>query len=76
MPYRHALFRQQRSAAVRNRLVAVFLLGGALFMPPLVMLFMSGTRFAGIPVLYLYVFAAWIGLTLLLALIIEKTGGE
>jgi hypothetical protein len=76
MPYRQALFLQQRSAAVRNKLVAVFLLGVALFMPPLVMLFMTGTRFAGIPLLYLYVFAAWIGLTLLLALTIEKTKGD
>jgi len=76
MPHRHAMFRQQRSAAVRNKLVAVFLLGVALFMPPLVMLFMTGTRFAGIPLLYLYVFAAWVGLTALLAVTIEKTRGE
>jgi hypothetical protein len=76
MPYRHTLFRQQRFAAIRNRLVAVFLLGVALFMPPMLILFMKETRFAGIPVLYLYVFAAWIGLTALLALVTEKSGDD
>jgi hypothetical protein len=44
----------------------------ALFTPPLLLLFAKGGRVAGIPVLYLYIFGAWIGLTALLALVVER----
>jgi hypothetical protein len=55
-----------------QRLVALFLLGCALFNYPVLSLFNhSGTVF-GIPVLYAYLFAAWSLLIGLLAFVIEK----
>lgn len=75
MPQRRA-FRLRKSKAIRDKLAAVFLLGIALFTPPLLMLCMSDGRVGGVPVLYLYIFATWIGLTGLLALIAEQGEGE
>lgn len=55
-----------------QRMIALFLLGCALFNYPLLSLFNhSGTVF-GIPVLYAYLFAAWSLLIGLLALAIER----
>lgn len=56
-----------------QRLVALFLLGGLLFNYPLLSLFAGGTQVQGIPVLYLYLFAAWALLIALMALIVERT---
>lgn len=56
----------------RDRLVAAFLLGVALFMPPIVPLFDSSVRIVGIPLLYLYLFGAWGGLTVILAVIAAR----
>lgn len=56
-----------------ERLIAAFMLGLALFMPPLLAVFARGSV-AGVPVLFLYLFGAWIGLTVALALIIERAG--
>jgi hypothetical protein len=75
MPQRRA-FRLRRSKAVRDKLAAAFLLGVGLFTPPLLLLFMSESRVGGIPLLYLYVFGAWIGLTGVLALISEMGEGD
>jgi hypothetical protein len=55
-----------------QRLVALFLFGNLLFNYPLLALFNRQDNIAGIPVLYLYVFAAWAALIALLAYIIEK----
>ncbi|HJV85461.1 MAG TPA: hypothetical protein VJ698_08270 [Noviherbaspirillum sp.] len=55
-----------------QRLAALFLLGNALFNFPLLALFNRPTTVAGIPLLYLYVFAAWALLVALLAFVVEK----
>ncbi len=55
-----------------QRLVALFLLGCLLFNFPLLSLFAGSTRIWGIPLIYLYVFAAWAIIIALMALIIER----
>ncbi len=55
-----------------QRLAALFLLGNALFNYPLLALFNRHATVAGIPLLYLYVFAAWALLVVLLAFVVEK----
>jgi hypothetical protein len=54
------------------RLVAAFLCGCVLFNYPILSLFDGGAALFGIPVLYAYVFAAWGGLILMMAWIIER----
>ena len=54
-----------------ERLVALFFLGCLLFGYPLLAVFTGGTVF-GIPRLYVYLFAAWALLVVLLALICER----
>ncbi len=59
---------------VRNqRLVAVFLIGVALFNYPLLALFNRAAGVFGIPVLYAYIFVAWATLIALFALIVERS---
>lgn len=65
-----------RPSGMRERLVAAFMLGLALFNPPLLAVFGKGGSVAGVPVLFLYLFFAWIALIALLAVIIEGHGGE
>ncbi|SDI23108.1 hypothetical protein SAMN05216603_1273 [Pseudomonas benzenivorans] len=55
-----------------QRLTSLFILGGALFNYPLLALFNRPGWVLGVPVLYAYVFAAWLLLIALLALVIEK----
>jgi hypothetical protein len=55
-----------------QRLAALFILGGLLFNYPLLALFNRPALLYGIPLLYVYVFAAWALLIGLLALVIEK----
>jgi hypothetical protein len=55
-----------------QRLAALFVLGCLLFNYPLLALFNRQVLLGGIPVLYVYVFAAWALLIGLLALVIEK----
>lgn len=55
-----------------QRLVALFVLGNLLFNYPLLELFNRPALPGGIPVLYVYVFAAWALLIGLLALATEK----
>ncbi|WP_024301672.1 hypothetical protein [Pseudogulbenkiania sp. MAI-1] len=55
-----------------QRLAALFLLGAVLFNYPLLALFNRSALVWGVPVLYAYVFAAWLLLIMLLALVIEK----
>jgi hypothetical protein len=57
---------------INQRLVALFLLGNILFNFPLLSLFNKSHFLQGIPVLYIYVFAAWAGLIGLLAFVVEK----
>ena len=54
-----------------ERLVALFLLAVLLFSPPLLLIFDTPSTLAGVPILYLYLFAAWAVLIVLLALISE-----
>lgn len=55
-----------------QRLAALFLLGNLLFNYPLLALFNRPDTVLGIPVLYAYVFGAWVLLIALLAYVIEK----
>lgn len=55
-----------------QRLVALFLLGNLLFNYPLLALFNQSGLILGIPLLYVYVFAAWALLIALLAAVVEK----
>jgi hypothetical protein len=54
-----------------KRLIAVFLLGLVLVNFPLLAVAETGERLFGLPVLFLYLFAAWVGMIALLALIVE-----
>ena len=55
-----------------QRLVALFLLGFLLLNYPLLNLFAGPARVFGIPVLYAYVFAAWVLLIVLMVWVVEK----
>ena len=55
-----------RPGLTHERLVALFLLGVLLFTPPFLSIFNTPDRILGIPSLYLYLFAAW---TLLIVLV-------
>ena len=55
-----------------ERLVAAFLCGCVLFNYPLLSLFDRGTDLFGIPLIFVYVFAAWAGLIAVMAWFIER----
>ena len=59
---------------LRERLIALFLLGTALFSPPLLFLFDKPIRVIGLPILYLYLFLAWGMLIALVALAGKRDG--
>jgi hypothetical protein len=65
----------QRRLLTGERLVAAFLCGGVLFNYPLLSLFDRRVDLFGIPLIYVYVFAAWAGLIGLMAWIIERRAG-
>ena len=54
---------------IHERLIALFLLGVLLVMPPVLLVFNRPDRVLGIPTLYLYVFHGWAGLIALTAAI-------
>ena len=54
------------------RLVALFLLGNLLFNYPLLALFNRPVSVFGVPLLYAYVFGAWLLLVALLAIIADR----
>jgi hypothetical protein len=54
------------------RLVALFLLGSLLFNYPLLALFNRPVSVFGVPLLYAYVFGAWLLLIVLLAIIADR----
>lgn len=62
----------KRSDVTGQRLVAIFLMGCVLFNYPILSLFSRPGEVAGIPILYAFVFAAWIGLIALMAWVIER----
>jgi hypothetical protein len=55
-----------------QRLVALFLLGAAMFNYPLLALFNRAALAQGVPLLYAYIFGAWALLIGLLALVVER----
>ena len=60
------------SGITRQRLAAVFLLGCLLLNYPLLSLFDTPGQILGVPLLYIYIFVAWIVLIALMAYVIEK----
>ena len=65
-----------RPGLTHERLVALFLFGVLLFTPPFLGIFNSPARIAGLPVLYLYLFAAWTLLIVLVTLVIESSDAD
>ena len=55
-----------------QRLIALFLLGWVLFNFPMLSLFNQSATLFGIPLLYVYVFAAWAVVIALMAWIVER----
>jgi hypothetical protein len=60
-----------REARRRDRLAGLFALGVLLFNPPLLWLFADSMPF-GWPLLFVYLFCAWAGLTAMIALTVER----
>jgi len=60
------------SGITRQRLAALFLLGCLLLNYPLLSLFDTPGEILGVPLLYIYIFVAWIVLIALMAYVIEK----
>ena len=54
-----------------KRLIGLFLLGYLLFSPPIISLFNRPQMILGIPLLYGSIFAAWVLLIVLVALIVS-----
>jgi hypothetical protein len=65
-----------RPGLTHERLVALFLFGVLLFTPPFLGIFNRPDRIFGIPILYLYLFAAWTLLIVLVMLAIESSDAE
>jgi hypothetical protein len=65
-----------RPGLTHERLMALFLLGVLLFTPPFLGIFNQPERILGLPTLYLYLFAAWTLLIVLVALVIEGSDPE
>ena len=60
-----------RKGSVGHRLLAVFVFGCLMLNAPLLSIFDKPVEVLGLPLLYVYVFAVWIGLIGLIAWIIE-----
>lgn len=63
-----------RPGVTGEGLFFLFLLGVFLFNPPLLSIFDVPRQLFGVPLLYIYLFACWGALLLLVAIIIEKGG--
>jgi hypothetical protein len=63
-----------RPSVTGEGLFFLFLLGVFLFNPPLLSIFDLPRQLFGVPLLYVYLFACWGALLLLVAFIIEKGG--
>lgn len=57
-----------------QRLIALFAAGCLLFNYPLLSLFNTPQLVFGVPLLYLYVFAVWVGLVLITVVIVGRAG--
>lgn len=60
-----------RSTVTGDRLIALFLLGVLLLTPPMMAIFNVELLVLGIPLLFLYLFGAWLIVVLLVALILR-----
>jgi hypothetical protein len=56
----------------REYLTALFLLGVLLLVPPFLLVFNRPVQVLGLPLLYLYLFAAWAGLIALVAIVVRR----
>jgi hypothetical protein len=56
------------------RIAALFLLAGLLFTYPVLALFNVHAMVLGVPVLYVYLFAAWAAVIVLAAVVIDRRG--
>lgn len=65
----------RRPSATGERLFFLFLIGVFLFNPPALSIFDVPRQVFGIPLLYLYLFACWGAMLLLVAFIIERWSG-
>jgi hypothetical protein len=65
-----------RQGLTGERLLALFLLGLVLLLPPLIGVFDKPVLIGGIPLLYLYLFIAWGGLIASTALVVERPASE
>ena len=65
-----------RPGLTHERLMALFLFGVLLFTPPFLGIFNTPERILGIPTLYLYLFAAWTLLIVLVTLVIESSDAD
>lgn len=63
-------------SGARERYVAAFMLGLALFFPPLLVVFDLDGFALGIPVLFFYLYGAWLALIILLILIVARSAHE
>jgi len=61
-----------RRSVTTERLIALFLLGLLLFNYPVLAVFNRAAEIGGIPLVYVYIFAAWAGFIALLALLVER----
>lgn len=59
-----------------ERLVAAFLLGLLLFMPPFLAVASRDVTVAGIPLLYLWLFGGWLALIMVLLVVVELRGKD
>ncbi len=57
---------------ISARLIGIFIFGGVLFCYPILTMFSINAMLYGIPILYMYIFAAWIGLIFLIYLATRK----
>jgi len=64
--------RLTRPSGKPERLAAAFLLGLALFLPPLLNVASRDELVGGIPVLVLWLFGGWLVLIVILALVVER----
>lgn len=65
----------RRPSATGERLFFLFLIGVFLFNPPALSIFDVPRQVFGIPLLYLYLFACWGAMLLLVVFIIERWSG-
>ncbi|OJX75226.1 MAG: hypothetical protein BGO92_00290 [Magnetospirillum sp. 64-120] len=62
-----------RPSGKPERLAAAFLLGLALFLPPLLNVASRDQLIGGVPILVLWLFGGWLVLIVILALVVESS---